>query len=83
MTLSDPATTASGASQAPVIEARGLVKRYGDLVALGGVSFQVQRGEIFGVLGPNGAGKTTLVEILEGLTVPTEGTASVLGFEVT
>ena len=66
-----------------VIQARGLVKRYGDLVAVDGVSIEVERGEIFGVLGPNGAGKTTLVEILEGLTEATEGTASVLGYEVT
>ena len=66
-----------------VITARGLVKRYGDLTVLAGPSFTVARGEIFGILGPNGAGKTTLVEILEGLTVPTEGTASVLGVEVT
>jgi len=67
----------------PVIQARGLAKRYGNLVALAGVSFEVNAGEIFGLLGPNGAGKTTLVEILEGLTDPTEGTASVLGLEVT
>ncbi|MEX1021755.1 MAG: ATP-binding cassette domain-containing protein, partial [Dehalococcoidia bacterium] len=75
---SDPSSAA-----AAVISARGLVKRYGSLVALDGVSFEVQRGEIFGILGPNGAGKTTLVEILEGLTEPTAGTASVLGIEVT
>ena len=66
-----------------VINARGLVKRYGALTALDGASFTVARGEIFGILGPNGAGKTTLVEILEGLTPVTEGTASVLGIEVT
>ncbi|GMU41306.1 MAG: multidrug ABC transporter ATP-binding protein [Chloroflexota bacterium] len=65
-----------------VIHANGLVKRYGEITALAGASFEVQAGEIFGVLGPNGAGKTTLVEILEGLTVPTEGTASVLGLPV-
>ncbi|TAK78096.1 MAG: ABC transporter ATP-binding protein [Dehalococcoidia bacterium] len=70
-------------SDEPVIEARGLVKRYGDITALAGVSCTVRRGEIFGVLGPNGAGKTTLVEVLEGLTLPTEGTARVLGVEVT
>jgi len=68
---------------ASVIDAHGLVKRYDDLLALKEVSFTVQPGEIFGILGPNGAGKTTLVEILEGLTTPTEGTASVLGIEVT
>ena len=67
----------------PVIIARGLVKRYGDLTALDGASFEVGRGEIFGILGPNGAGKTTLVEILEGLTRASAGTASVLGIEVT
>ncbi|MDA0301530.1 MAG: ABC transporter ATP-binding protein [Chloroflexi bacterium] len=67
----------------PVITARGLVKRYGAFTALDGPSFTVARGEIFGILGPNGAGKTTLVEILEGLTPATAGTASVLGIEVT
>ncbi|MFA7248825.1 MAG: ABC transporter ATP-binding protein [Dehalococcoidia bacterium] len=66
-----------------VITARGLVKRYGSLAALDGLSFTVSAGEIFGILGPNGAGKTTLVEILEGLTPVTGGTASVLGIEVT
>lgn len=66
-----------------VIEATGLVKRYGVITALGGVDCTVRRGEIFGILGPNGAGKTTLLEILEGLTPPTEGTARVLGLEVT
>ena len=66
-----------------VITARGLVKRYGALTALAGASFTVARGEIFGILGPNGAGKTTLVEILEGLVRATEGSASVLGIEVT
>ena len=67
---------------APVIEVRGITKRYGELTALDGVSFSVQPGEIFGILGPNGAGKTTLVEILEGLTKPTAGDASVLGNDI-
>ncbi len=66
-----------------VIEARGLVKRYGLVTALAGVSCEVRRGEIFGILGPNGAGKTTLVEVLEGLTTPDEGSARVAGIEVT
>ena len=46
-----------------VIRASGLTKRYGDLTAVDDVSFEVERGEIFGLLGPNGAGKTTTVEI--------------------
>ena len=58
---------------------RGLVKRYGSLTAVDGVSFTVQRGEVFGILGPNGAGKTTTLEIIEGLQSPTEGETWVLG----
>ena len=78
-----PEQTRGLATDSPVIDARGLVKRYGTLTALDGPFFTVASGEIFGILGPNGAGKTTLVEILEGLTPATEGTASVLGIEVT
>ena len=48
-----------------------LHKRYGDVQAVDGVSFEVARGEVFGMLGPNGAGKTTTVEILEGCARPT------------
>lgn len=65
-----------------VIEAEGLVKRYGDLRAVDGVSFAVQQGEVFGLLGPNGAGKTTTMEMLEGLRTPDEGTARIAGFDV-
>ncbi len=66
----------------PVITADGLVKRYGNLVAVDGVSFSVESGEIFGMLGPNGAGKTTIMEMLEGLRHPDGGTATVLGSDV-
>ena len=66
----------------PVIEARGLRKRYGDLVAVDGVEFSVAAGEIFGLLGPNGAGKTTTLEMLEGLRDPDEGDARVFGAEM-
>ncbi|GAA4552578.1 ABC transporter ATP-binding protein [Amycolatopsis samaneae] len=65
----------------PVIEVRGLHKRYGEKVAVRDVSFAVERGEIFGILGPNGAGKTTTVECLEGLRSPDGGTLSVLGLD--
>ena len=65
-----------------VIRVRGLVKRYGDLVAVDGIDFDVAGGEIFGLLGPNGAGKTTTVEILEGLRSPDGGQATVLGVDV-
>jgi ABC-2 type transport system ATP-binding protein len=63
----------------PVIEVQQLHKRYGETVAVDDISFDVQRGEIFGILGPNGAGKTTTVECIEGLRNPDRGTVSVLG----
>jgi ABC-2 type transport system ATP-binding protein len=66
----------------PVIRVRGLVKRYGDLVAVDGIDFDVAAGEVFGLLGPNGAGKTTTVEILEGLRTPDGGQTEVLGIDV-
>jgi ABC-2 type transport system ATP-binding protein len=64
------------------IEVESLTKKYGDLVAVNGISFTVKRGEIFAFLGPNGAGKTTTVEILECLRKPTSGNASVLGHDI-
>jgi len=66
----------------PVVELRGLVKRYGDVVALDGVDLEVREGEIFALLGPNGAGKTTLISIVAGLARATAGEARVLGRDV-
>ncbi len=66
---------------ANVIEVTGLTKRFGSLTAVDDVSFNVERGEIFGLLGKNGAGKTTTVEILEGYQVPDEGHVTVLGVD--
>jgi len=65
-----------------VIKSKNLVKRFGKLEAVKGVSFGVQEGEIFGFLGPNGAGKTTTINILCTLLAPTEGEAIVNGFNV-
>jgi ABC-2 type transport system ATP-binding protein len=66
---------------AAAIEVTDLVKRYGDLVAVGGISLTVEEGEIFGFLGPNGAGKTTTIEILEGYRRRTGGEVRVLGID--
>ncbi len=65
-----------------VIRVTDLRKYYGDVKAVDGVSFEVARGEVFGMLGPNGAGKTTTIEILEGLRDPDSGVAAVLGMDV-
>jgi ABC-2 type transport system ATP-binding protein len=74
--------TSGSVATGSVIEVRGLVKRYGDLVAVDGIDFDVAPGEVFGLLGPNGAGKTTTVEILEGLREPDSGQVNVLGIDV-
>jgi ABC-2 type transport system ATP-binding protein len=63
------------------IEVRGFRKTYGDLVAVDGISFEVQRGEVFGLLGPNGAGKTSTLESLEGLRAPGGGSLRVMGVD--
>jgi len=63
----------------PAIVARDLTKQFDDFTAVDRVSFQVNRGDIFGFLGPNGAGKTTTIRMLMGLIKPTHGTATVLG----
>ncbi len=64
-----------------VIEVSGLTKRYGGHAVVDGISFSVERGEIFGILGPNGAGKTTAVECLEGLRQRDDGQVRVLGLD--
>jgi ABC-2 type transport system ATP-binding protein len=65
-------------NETPVV-ARGLVKRYGEIVAVAGVDLTVERGDVFGYLGPNGAGKTTSLRMLLGLIRPTEGSATLFG----
>ena len=62
--------------------AEGVVKKFGDVVALDGMDLTVERGQVVGLLGPNGAGKTTMVRILSTLLTPTAGTARVSGFDV-
>lgn len=65
-----------------MIEVKNLRKHYGAHVAVDGISFEAQQGEILGLLGPNGAGKTTTMRILTGFMPPTDGTASVAGYDV-
>jgi ABC-2 type transport system ATP-binding protein len=65
-----------------MIEVKNLVKRYGQMTAVDGISFSVKQGEIFGLLGPNGAGKTTTLEIIETLKPATEGSVLVDDFDI-
>ena len=65
-----------------IIRTQSLTKRFGDFTAVDAISFDVQKGEIFGFLGANGAGKTTAMRMLCGLSLPTSGTATVAGFDV-
>ncbi len=66
----------------PVIVAKELRKQYEDITAVDGISFEVRRGEVFGMLGPNGAGKTTTIEILEGMRDADSGQAIINGINV-
>lgn len=72
----------SGNESSTAVEARQLVKRFGTVTAVDGVSFQAVRGEIFGFLGSNGAGKTTTLRMLCGLLKPTFGTAFIDGIDI-
>jgi len=66
----------------PIIRVENLVKHFGSVVAVDGISFSVARGEVFGILGPNGAGKTTTLEIMETLQKPTSGRVTIDGLDV-
>lgn len=66
----------------PVITVENLTRRFGDFVAVDHINFEVQAGEVIGYLGPNGSGKTTTIRMLLGLLKPSEGKATVLGYDV-
>src|SRR5688500_1912779 len=82
MTAPSTAGLRSVAPGASIIEVRDLRKRYGQLTAVDGVSFDVAEGEVFGILGPNGAGKTTTLEMIEGMRPIDEGSATIDGIDV-
>jgi lipooligosaccharide transport system ATP-binding protein len=69
------------ADDAPLVEARGLTKRFGDFTAVQSIDFEVRRGEAFGLLGPNGAGKTSTMRMIGCVSPPTEGTLSIFGLD--
>ena len=73
----------NGRSDSIVISASGLTKRFGEIVAVNDVSFEVRRGETYGLLGPNGAGKTTTMQLVSGLSPLTAGALTVAGIDVT
>ncbi|NTU70441.1 MAG: ATP-binding cassette domain-containing protein [Coriobacteriia bacterium] len=72
----------AGLERPPIVEVRGLVKRYGDFTAVDGVSFEIAENSCFGLLGPNGAGKTTTISMLSCLIAPDEGDILVDGHSV-
>jgi len=71
----------NAATELPLVHARGLVKRFGDLVAVDGIDFDVHKGEAFGFLGPNGAGKTSTMRMIGCVSPLTEGTLSILALD--
>ncbi len=80
---SPPSTDLSGVPPPSLIEARGLVKEFGGLRAVDGMSMAVRKGEMVGLIGPNGAGKTTLFNLLAGSLAPTHGSIRLGGSDVT
>jgi ABC-2 type transport system ATP-binding protein len=76
-----PGPGQSAAVTAPAVEVVGLERRYGDFHAVGGISFEVQPGEVFALLGVNGAGKTSALEVVEGLATPSQGSVRILGHD--
>jgi lipooligosaccharide transport system ATP-binding protein len=71
----------NAATELPLVHARGLVKSFGDLVAVDGIDFDVQKGEAFGFLGPNGAGKTSTMRMVGCVSPPSGGTLRILGLD--
>ena len=80
--LAEAQQTLAAKDDRPVIEAKGLTKRFGDFTAADDITFDIGRGEIFGLLGPNGAGKSTTFKMLCGLLKPTAGEGRVAGFDL-
>jgi ABC-type multidrug transport system ATPase subunit len=77
-----PKANGAAAPTDPAISARGLVRKFGNFIAVNGISFEVKQGEIFGFLGPNGSGKTTVIKMLTGLLPLNAGEATVEGLNV-
>jgi len=71
----------NAANELPLVHARGLIKRFGDLVAVDGIDFDVQKGEAFGFLGPNGAGKTSTMRMIGCVSPPSGGALKILGLD--
>ena len=65
-----------------IIDVKNLTKRFGNFTAVNNITFQVKRGEIFGFLGANGAGKSTAIRMLCGLSLPTSGSGTVVGYDI-
>src|SRR6201981_1758715 len=80
MQRSPPRSQGPGVGNMALVEACDLVKRFGSLTAVDGISFKVERGEVVGFLGPNGAGKSTAMRIISGFLEPTSGEAYIEGY---
>ena len=80
MTTETPQTPGNAEEQVPVLDVKGLVRRYATLVALGELDLEIDEGEFVALVGPNGAGKSTLLACVAGLLEPTEGEVKILGY---